>query len=500
MKLYFILRFMKNFFVSVIIAAYLLLGGVALLSLNACGKRDNPDLPPGNTHTSSWVQVWLTKGDKSVLFTRQGDLRITSTSNVGGPVVVVDTSDRFQEIEGYGAALTGSSAYLIHRALDVTQRQILLRQLFDAQQGIGLSYLRLTMGASDFSLSDYTYNDLPAGETDPNLQKFTLSRDTEDVIPVLKDIVALDPEIKLMGSPWSPPAWMKTHGSLKGGQLKPEFFSVYARYFVRYIQHMQKNGIRIDAITPQNEPLYSTAAYPCMQMQSMDQKIFIRDHLGPAFEEADIKTKIIIYDHNWDHPEYALTILNDPAAAKYIAGSAFHGYAGDVSAMGIVYNAHPAKGLYFTEISGGDWAVNFSDNLLWYMKNILIGTARNGSKVALFWNLALDQNHGPKNNGCQDCRGVLTISNGGGSIIRNEEYYALAHFSKFVRPGAIRVYSNPDQMLVNMDFVAFQNTDGSKVLVAANYNDSSKNFTICQSKKTFSYSLPPKSVVTFVWN
>lgn len=479
---------------------YLSLMAFALfVNLNACSKNNNTDEPDPDTLKVASAQAWLTKGDKSVLFEHQSDLPITHPGAAGWPEVVVDTNYQFQEIEGYGAALTGSSAYLFHRALDPSQRQYILKQLFDPKEGIGLSYLRLTMGASDFSLSDFTYNDLPQGQVDISLAKFSLSRDTEDVVPILKEIIAINPEIKLMGTPWSPPAWMKTNGSLKGGQLKKEFYSVYAQYFVKYIKEMQKQGIAIDAITPQNEPLYWTAGYPCMQMQADEQKEFIRDHLGPAFESAGLQTKIIVYDHNWDHPEYATAILSDPNAAKYIAGSAFHAYAGDVSAMSTVHEAYPDKGLYFTEISGGEWAVNFSDNLMWYMKNILIGTARNWSRNALFWNLALDQNHGPRNNGCQDCRGVVTITNGGGSIIRNEEFYALAHFSKFVRPGAHRIYSRPDQVLMNMDFVAFQNIDGQKVLVAANYNDVYKTFTVRQTNRSFSYSLAPKSVVTLVW-
>lgn len=215
----------------------------------------------------------------------------------------MDTAIQYQEVEGYGAALTGSSAYLFHHSLDPTQRQRILKELFDPHQGIGLSYLRLTMGASDFSLSDYTYNDLPGGETDFNLEQFSLSRDTDDMVPILKEIIALYPDIKLMGTPWSPPAWMKTSQNLRGGQLKPECYPVYARYFVKYIQAMQNEGIRIDAITPQNEPLHSTAGYPCMLMQPAEQKAFIHDYLGPALRSAGIDTKIVIYDHNWDRAD-----------------------------------------------------------------------------------------------------------------------------------------------------------------------------------------------------
>lgn len=468
------------------------------LLLNACTSNEGTLNADSNPLSKQYAQVWLTQGDKSVLF-QHDSIPIVSPSQAGWPQVKVDTAIQYQEVEGYGAALTGSSAYLFHHSLDPTQRQRILKELFDPHQGIGLSYLRLTMGASDFSLSDYTYNDLPGGETDFNLEHFSLSRDTDDVVPILKEIIALYPDIKFMGTPWSPPAWMKTSQNLRGGQLKPECYPVYARYFVKYIQAMQNKGIRIDAITPQNEPLHATAGYPCMLMQPDEQKAFIRDHLGPAFRSAGIDTKIVIYDHNWDRADYATSVLSDPNAAQYIAGSAFHAYGGDVSAMSIVHNAFPDKKLYFTEISGGEWAVNFGDNLMWYMKNILIGTVLNWSSNALFWNLALDQNHGPRNNGCQDCRGVITISGGGGTITRNEEYYALAHFAKFVRPGALRIHTNPDPSISNVDFVVFRNTDGSKAMVIANYNIVSKTFAIVQANKAMNYTLPARSTITVVW-
>jgi len=262
---------------------------------------------------------------------------------------------------------------------------------------------------------------------------------------------------------------------------------------------MAGKGIPIKAVTPQNEPLYGGAAYPCMDMSANEQLNFIKDYLGPKFQAAGLNTEIIIYDHNWDRPDYPITILNDPQAKQYVAGSAFHAYAGDVSAMSQVHNAHPDKGLYFTEISGGRWATDFSDNLMWNMRNIFIGTAKNWSKNALLWNLALDENDGPKNNGCGDCRGVVTINSGSGVVTRNEEYYSLAHFAKFVRPGAVRVSTTASQEASSLDAVAFMNTDKSKVLVVANYGDQYKIFTIKQDKKYMSYSIPEKSVVTIIW-
>jgi len=483
--------------VSSMIYSLLLLSALGLFS--ACGKNDNPQAePPVDTTHYAKAQVWLTKGDKTVLFSKQNGLNILTSVAPKWPTITVDTSFRFQEIEGYGAALTGSSAYLFNRVLTPNARQSLIENLFTPDSGIGLSYLRLTIGASDFSLSDFTYDDVEPGQTDFNLQNFSLSQDTLDVVPILKEILKVAPNIRLLGSPWSPPAWMKTNGSLKGGRLKQECYPVYARYFVKYIQSMQTNGIRIDAITPQNEPLYATASYPCMLMEAAHQKELIRDHLGPAFQQYGLDVKIIVYDHNWDRPDYPIEILNDQETRKYVAGSAFHAYAGDVSTMSFVHQAHPDKAIYFTEISGGDWATNFSDNLLWNMKNILIGTANNWSKNALFWNLALDENHGPKNNGCSNCRGVVTITSQG-QIYKNEEYYSLAHFSKFIRPEAVRILSRVAQQLMNIDAVAFQNIDSSKVLIVANYSDTYKTFTVIQNQKSFNYSIAPKSVATLIW-
>jgi len=237
-----------------------------------------------------------------------------------------------------------------------------------------------------------------------------------------------------------------------------------------------------------------------MEMQPQEQLEFIKNHLGPAFEQAGISTKIIVYDHNWDNTDYAISILNDPMARHYIAGSAFHAYGGNVSAMTTVRNAHPDKGLYFTEISGGQWAVDFAANLMWYMSNIFIGTAQNWSKSALMWNLVLDQNHGPRNNGCQDCRGVVTLNTVTGEVTFNEEYYAIGHFSKFIRPGAERISLMQPQALPDLGAVCFENTDGSKVLVVANYGNDMRTFSVQQGNKQFSYSITAKSVATIQWN
>jgi glucosylceramidase len=438
-------------------------------------------------------------GDQSRLLTKGTDATIYEASPTSLPLITINASQKLQEIEGFGAALTGSSAYVINQKMTSTQRNILLNDLFDPEVGIGITYLRVTMGASDFSLTDFTYNDIPTNETDFSLTNFTIEKDEDDVVPVLQKIFDIYPDINVMASPWTAPPWMKTNGQYKGGKLKTECYDVYADYFVKYIEAFADHGIRIDAITPQNEPLHFTANYPCMEMQASEQNNFIKNSLGPTFAESDIDAKIIVYDHNWDHPEYATIILNDAVTKPFVAGSAFHGYGGNVSAMSTVNTAHPDKGLYFTEVSGGEWATNFSDNLQWSMANIFIGTTKNWSKTALYWNLALDQNNGPKNNGCDNCRGVVTINNSSGVVTKNVEYYAIGHFSKFIRKNAHRITSTISTNVANVDHVAFVNEDNERVVVLSNDGSTSAVVVLKDQDLQFDYSIPAKSVVTLTW-
>lgn len=441
--------------------------------------------------------VYLTTGDKLKLLQKQPQLKLNELAD-SGLVITIDTTTRFQQVAGFGAALTGSSAYLINKKLNATQRNELLKDLFDSKSGIGISYLRVTMGASDFSLQDFTYDDMPDGQEDVNLKNFTIEADREDVLPVLKNILTITPDLNIMATPWSAPAWMKTNKSLKGGELRSEFYSTYANYFVRYLKAYQEEGITIDAVTPQNEPLHYEANYPCMSMSAAQQLEFVKNHLGPVFQSQKFNTGIMLYDHNWDNTDYAISILNDQEVKKYVLGTAFHAYAGSVSAMSTVHDTHPDKALFFTEISGGRWATNFSDNLMWNMENIFIGSVNNWSSSALLWNLALDENDGPTNNGCSNCRGVVTIDSGTGSVTKNEEYYALAHFSKFVRPGAYRI-SNQAPAVAQLHYVSFLNPDRSLVLIAANNNNAPISLTVQEGNNSFVLTIPGKALATVVW-
>ncbi len=468
--------------------------------LIACGDKDpgpKPPPPPSDVEVGK-AAYWITTGDQTRLLSRENDISIIEEKATNLPTVTVNRDQVFQEIEGFGAALTGSSAYLINQKLNSSQRQALLRDLFDKDSGIGMSALRLTIGASDFSLKDYTYNDLAPGETDYELNYFSIDYERTDLLPVLKQISNLSSDITLIASPWTAPAWMKTNGSLHGGSLKTEAYDVYADYFVRYLDEMDKEGITIDAITIQNEPLH-TAGYPSMGMSADEQNTFIKSHLGPAFTDASRDTRIIIYDHNWDNTQYALSMLNDAATKPYVAGTAFHAYAGNVSAMSVVRNAHPDKGIYFTEISGGSWSTDFSSNLQWNMANIFIGGTKNWAKTALLWNLALDENAGPTNNGCTDCRGVVTINSNTGTVTRNVEYYSIAHFSKFIRNGADRIATAVSGQVSGTDHVAFVNPDSSRIIVFSNAGNAQQSLVVKDGGRQFTVLLPAASVVTVAW-
>src|SRR5258706_229323 len=443
------------------------------------------------------VQVWLTLADGSKKLVQESSLNFSAGSG-SGTVVSVAPNTLYQRLEGVGAAMTDSSAWLIDTKLTTVQRDALMDNLFTRTgYGIGLSYLRLPMGASDFALNSYTYDDMPVGQTDPTLANFSISHDTAYIIPVLQDALALNPQLRFMGSPWSAPAWMKTNENLNAGALLPAYRQAFADYHVKFVQAYTAAGIPIDAITPQNEPMNENSSYPTMSMPAADQQTFVRDYLGPAFASAGLDTKILVLDHNWDLTNYALTILNDPAALSYVDVTAFHCYAGQVGNQSVVHTAYPDKGVWFTECSGGAWSTDFGDNMSWNLHNLVIGNFRNWGKSLLLWNVALDENAGPQNGGCTNCRGVVTIDSSRGDVTYNEEYYILGHVSKFVDPGAYRAESTNygDGQPEN---VAFLNPDGSLALVV--HSTAATTFDVEWNGQHSTYSLPAKGTVTFKWD
>ncbi|MBX0289260.1 RICIN domain-containing protein [Hymenobacter sp. HSC-4F20] len=441
------------------------------------------------------VSLWMTTGDQTKLLQPQANVSFGANTGTASTTITVNEGTTYQTIDGFGASMTGSSAYVLNQKMSATQRDALLNDLFTGS-GIRLSFLRHTMGASDFSAQgDFTYDDKPQGQTDPNLTSFSIQPDRQDVIPMLKAARAKNGNLKLMGSPWSAPAWMKETYKLRGGWLSTTWYQAYANYFVKYVQAYAAEGLPIYAVTLQNEPLYE-APYMAMRMDPGNQAAFLKNNIGPAFRNAGITTKLIVYDHNWDRPDYPNAVFADAAAAQYAAGSAFHGYGGNVSQQSTTHDAYPGKDIWFTEVSGTAGS-SFAGDLKWHLSNIIIGTTRNWAKSALEWNLALDQNNGPTNGGCTTCRGVVTVNNTTGSVTRNVEYYALGHASKFVDPGAVRIASN--SVAGGIENVAFRNPDGSKVLIALNNGSAASTFKVVWNNQAFTYTLPAGAVATYKW-
>jgi glucosylceramidase len=454
---------------------------------------------PSPLHAQKDVSFWLTNPDRSALLQLQTPplsfSAIPSTASPGDLTIEVDDKKTYQSIDGFGFALTGGSAQLIAR-MDAAKRTALLKELFTTEgNSIGISYLRLSVGASDMNDHVFSYDDLPEGQTDINMEKFSIDPDRADVIPVLKEILTIQPRIKILASPWSAPLWMKTSGVARGGVLKPEFFGAYALYWVKYIQAMKAEGIAIDTMTIQNEPLNEKNT-PSMLMLESEQDDFIKNHLGPAFQKAGIKTKIVLYDHNLDHPLYPLSILRDPKANQYIDGTGFHLYGGTIDAMTQVHDEFPAKSLYFTEQSVTSRNGGASLNIARPVARIVIGATRNWSKNVLLWNLAADPNFGPHTNdgGCTGCAGALTID--GNNVTRLLAYYTVAHASKFVPAGSVRIESNITDTLPN---VAFRTPEGKLVLLVANTGSASQTFAVRYKNRSFSTLLGEGSVGTYIW-
>lgn len=408
------------------------------------------------------------------------------------PLLQLKAEQQFQQMDGFGYTLTGGSAMHL-MGLTAENRNALLQELFGAE-GLAVSYLRISIGASDLDPEPFSYNDLAEGQQDPELKQFSIKRDEKYLIPVLKQILAINPKIKLLGSPWSPPAWMKSNNSTIGGELLEQHFGSYALYFVKYIQAMQQQGIHLDAVTVQNEPLHP-GNNPSLLMHAWDQANFIKNHLGPAFKKAGLDTKIIIYDHNTDHIEYPIAVLNDKEAKPYIDGSAFHLYNGSIEELDKLKQAHPDKNIYFTEQWVGANS-DFNDSLMWHIEHLIIGAPRHWARNVLQWNLSSDAKLQPHTKGgCSLCLGALTIE--GQQVKRNVAYYIIAHATKVVPQGSVRIDSVSTQ---DIRHVAYLRPDGRYALIVQNITQESKGFNL-QLKgalQPYSVQLPPRTVLSLV--
>lgn len=496
---------------------YISLIGIILLSLlissSSCKKSGaNAEETSDKNERKSDVEVYVTTADKSMLF-EKSTIAFSKHHNTSSFAIKLDPSVTFQQIDGFGAAFTGSTCYNLMQ-MPASKRNELLKETFDTKEGMGYSYIRISIGCSDFSLSEYTYCDTPG------IENFAIQEEeTAYIFPVLREIQAINPDVKIMASPWTPPRWMKVnnlselkpYNSWTSGQLNPKYYQDYATYFVKYIHAMAKEGFEIESVTIQNEPL-NRGNSASLFMTWQEQRDFIKTALGPKFKANNIKTKIILYDHNYnydaekpdtqDQAQYPLRIYEDAEAAQYIDGSAYHAYGGDKSEMIRIHNTRPDKNLYFTEISIGLWGsgYSFGDDLMWNIREVGIGTLNNWSKAAIVWNFMLDEKHGPyRPGGCNICLGAIDVNSSDySSYTKNSHYYDMAHLSKVIKPGGYRIHSSTST-IDGLFYVASINPDQTYGFVALNTQSKEQNITIDDGVHLFNYTLPPKAVASFSW-
>ena len=442
-----------------------------------------PDQPAG-------VSVVVTDLGAQTYLAPQPGMSWQGGSAPAGPTITVDTTRRYQEITGFGASFTDSSAWLVGTKLDASQRDAVMRDLF-SDQGIGLSFLRQPMGASDFAVKgNYSYDDMPPGKTDSTLAHFSIDHDRAYIIPLLQQARRINPQLTVMATPWSPPGWMKTSDSMIGGTLRPDAYQPLADYFAKFLEDYAAAGVPIRYITPQNEPLFIPGGYPGMFLSAAQADDLIKNYLGPTLRAHHLPTGILAYDHNWDAISYPETMYADPDAAGYVAGTAWHCYGGDVITQAVSHNDYPNKPAFHTECSGGEWEGDAQAGFAAAM-GLVINATRNWAKGVIRWNIALDEKNGPTNGGCRTCRGVVTVAkdaNGQWTYSKTVDYWALGQVSKFVRPGARRVASNTFGSGDVQD-VAFVNPDGCNVLVAFNSGTSPRTFPVQWGNRWLRYTL-----------
>ena len=490
----------------------LVLFGVVGFTFSSCGcdggKGDgvDPIVPP--VLEDGAVSVMVTKNDRSLDFARQS-ARLVTGSSMSPLTITLDPATRYQEMDGFGSAITGSTCYNLMQ-MAPADRTKFLKETFSETEGLGQSYVRISIGCSDFSLSEYTCCD------EPGIENFKLESEELDlVIPILKEILAINPAIKVLGSPWTCPRWMKVnnltdlqpYNSWTSGQLNPKYYGDYGTYFVKWIQAMESHGVPIYSVTPQNEPL-NRGNSASLFMGWEEQLAFVKQGLGPKLKAAGLTTKVYLFDHNYNYDNmpgqenYPLNIYNDADAAQYVAGAAFHNYGGVRDELLDIHAQAPEKELIFTETSIGTWndGHNLAVRLMDDMEEVALGTVNNWCRGVIVWNLMLDSERGPNRvGGCQTCYGAVDISSTDfKTITKNSHYYIIGHLSAVVKPGATRIgtkgYSERGVV-----YSAFENPDGSYALVLLNKTEAGKKINISTGTEYFSHDVPAKSVVSFRW-
>ncbi|MGB8261294.1 MAG: carbohydrate-binding protein [Terracidiphilus sp.] len=441
------------------------------------------------------VSVVASSDDGTLKLTAQPSTQFFSGSGGSNPVYV-DETESYQTIEGFGAAFTDTAAYNLNEVATAAAHSEAVNNLFTRNgQGIGLSFMRAPMAASDLALSVYSYDDQPAGKTDPTLAGFSIDHDRKDIIPLILEAKSLNPAMKLMANPWSPPGWMKSNDSMvNGGTLLPQFYSAFADYFVKYVQTYEQAGVTVDYISIQNEPTYTTT-YPSMDLEAAGATTVLSQYVLPALAANKIGARVLLLDNNYYLIAYPETELANSTIANssQVAGVAWHGYSLPQGYMQLLQNKYPNLGQYETEHSGGAWnadqfKTDFED---------ITAVMRSSGKTFVKWSLAVNENYGPETNGCSNCYGMVSVNSKTGAVTYTADYYTLGQFSKFIFPGAKRIYSSNAQGILSS---AFANPDGSKVLVAFNDTAAPVTFQVSWGAQSFSYILPRLTASTYTWS
>ncbi|MDR2065703.1 MAG: glucosylceramidase [Prevotellaceae bacterium] len=467
---------------------------------NSNGKNPKPQPEQGD------VTIYVTNAGRTYDFEKL-TTDFSSKPNMSPATINIDTAIRYQTIDGFGAALTGSSCYNLLK-MPEDKRIKFLKDVFSPTEGMGYSYIRISIGCSDFSLSEYTCCDAKG------IENFALTEEeTGYVIPVLKTILSINPSVKIMGSPWTCPRWMKvnnltdrqSYNSWTGGQLNPDYYQDYAAYFVKWIQAFAQNGINIYSVSPQNEPL-NRGNSASLYMEWTEQRDFVNSALVPKLKDAGIKIKIYLFDHNYNYDnissqnEYPAKIYAGGVDDEYVAGAAFHNYGGNRSELLNIHNKYPNKELLFSEASIGKWndGKNLSVRLMEDMGELALGTVNNWCKGVIVWNLMLDGEKGPNRpGGCTECYGAVDIDTRTYAVSKNSHYYIIGHLSSVVKPNAVRIGTN-GYTSADLTCAAFENTDGTYALVLLNKGNN-KTITVNDGVKHFSYEAPAKAVVSYKW-
>lgn len=458
--------------------------GLAALGVAGPAKpQSSPGKPPAGD-----VAVWVTAGSKR--FAPEAALRWQPDQGSSAESITIEPGKNFQEILGFGAAFTDAACYTFNQ-LPAEARQRLFRELFHPSE-MGLSVCRLCIGSSDYATKAYSFDE---GAPDPEMTRFSIDHDREYILPILKLGRETNPDLFLLGSPWSPPGWIKQSGTMLGGCMRKQYYSAYATYFVRFLQAYGEAGVRVNAVTVQNEvDTNQDGRMPACQWGQEYEAEFVAQHLGPAFGKNNIDTKIWIIDHNYNLWGRAICELDDPEVSRYVDGVAWHGYLGHPSAMTRVHEAHPDKHMYWTEggpdITDPHYATDWAQ---W--SATFAGILRNWARCIIGWNLALDET-GKPNIGPFSCGGLVTINSKTKETTRSGQYWAFAHYSRAIRRGARRVESTGN--IEGVSHAAFSNSDGITAVVLTN-EKAPRSVTLRTLGGQCEVHLAGNSITTLTW-